>query len=151
MTFIRYPSSSPRIAKFILAMVCLVILVCLSQRAGWSTTCPNSHFSSSDVTSSSSSEVISSARTHDANIVDSSNAAKTELTQDEAANLSEQCEMTDHLLQLHLQSLELGLLYLPFIFILLSLLYIGHTFVPTLTEPIPETRRRHLTLCVFRE
>lgn len=145
-TLVRH--SSPQIAKVALVLVWVVITLCLSQRSGGGSSCPNAaqyseqHPAHSPAQKTTLHKFIqeTATKTSDANsLVESS-----PITQ-------KQCDMSDHLLQIHGQSLELGLLYLPFIFILLSLLCTGHSFVPALTEPIPSTQRRHLTFCVFRE
>ncbi len=148
MTPTLFRHSSPQIAKVALVLVWVVITLCLSQRSGWVSSCPNASHSQQNSAYSPAEQAATiqafiqtkATKTSDANtLVESS-----PITQ-------KHCDMSDHLLQIHGQFLELGLLYLPFIFILLSLLCTGHSFVPALTEPIPSTQRRHLTFCVFRE
>ncbi|MGF1692526.1 hypothetical protein [Photobacterium kagoshimensis] len=148
MTPTLFRHSSPQIAKVALVLVMVVITLCLSQRSGWVSSCPNAaqyseqHPAHSPAQKTTLHEFIQEAATK---IPDASNLTEpSPITQ-------KSCDMSDHLLQIHGQSLELGLLYLPFIFILLSLLSTGHSLVPALTEPIPSTQRRHLTFCVFRE
>lgn len=111
-------------AKWSLWLVMLVIFVCTGQNTGIVSSCPlNSPIS-----------------------IESSDDIPTSFPIAE-----KKCDLTDHLLQLHQQSLEHALLSFSILFLLIAL-YIGAPFlVPILTEPIPPTRRRHLTLCVFRE
>ncbi|MGR5129815.1 hypothetical protein [Photobacterium swingsii] len=156
MTPTLFRHSSPQIAKVALVLVWVVITLCLSQRSGWVSSCPNASHSQQNSALHSEQNPAHSPTTQQPTI---QAFIQTEATETSDANTliesspitQKQCDMSDHLLQIHGQSLELGLLYLPFIFILLSLLCTGHSFVPALTEPIPSTQRRHLTFCVFRE
>ena len=149
MTPTLFRHSSPQIAKVALVLVWVVITLCLSQRSGWVSSCPNAAQYSEQHPAHSPAEQAATIQAFiQANATKTSDAN----TLVESSPITQkQCDMSDHLLQIHGQSLELGLLYLPFIFILLSLLCTGHSFVPALTEPIPSTQRRHLTFCVFRE
>lgn len=111
-------------AKWSLWLVMLVIFVCAGQNTGIVSSCPlNSQI-----------------------IIESPGDLSTSFPV-----VEKKCELTDHLLQLHQQSLDYALVSFSTLFLLIAL-FVGSPFrVPVLTEPIPPTRRRHLTLCVFRE
>ncbi|MCW8328594.1 hypothetical protein MD588_07210 [Photobacterium sp. SDRW27] len=119
------------IARWSLGLVMLVIFVCSGQNTGIVPSCPlNTHSTVELSANDSSSKTIRDT---------------------DSADADKQCELTDHLLQLHQLSFELALISISILFLLITL-FTGHPYrVPVLTEPIPPTRRRHLTLCVFRE
>lgn len=125
-----------QLARYALWLVTLVIFVCSSQNIGFGSTCSLKH---------STDSIVYSAPLSGLN--QSQSSAK---SADDTAIL-EQCSLSDHLLQIHQQQLEQAIV--SFIFIVLTfILFAGPSLItPELTEPIPPTRRRHLTLCVFRE
>lgn len=129
------------IAKWSLVMVWLVIVVCLGQRAGFISSCPMSADNRSSEASlfndqHANAELVSTANTSDSSI-------------DGATD--KQCDMTDHLLQVHQHSFEHALIFISLLIVVLAWLSTMQYRIPVLTEPIPPTRRLHLTLCVFRE
>ncbi|KHT62944.1 hypothetical protein RJ45_14605 [Photobacterium gaetbulicola] len=118
-------------AKFTLLLVLVVIVVCSGQNFGYAATC-ELRASSSDAT-------------------DQATFSDSVTTKAGASSVSDQCSMADHLLQMHKHSVEHAIVSL-FIFILAVLSYAAITkAILVFTEPIPPARRRHLTLCVFRE
>ncbi|MGF1725575.1 hypothetical protein [Photobacterium nomapromontoriensis] len=127
-----------QLARYALWLVTLVIFVCSSQNIGLNSTCSLQQ-SADPISYSMPTQKLehsqSGARSADA----------------DGVAISEQCSLSDHLLQIHQQQLEQAIVC--FIFIVLTfVLFAGPSIVtPKLTEPIPPTRRRHLTLCVFRE
>ena len=111
-------------AKWSLWLVLLVVFVCSGQNTGMVSSCPLYAQTSLD-------------SHHD--LETSSHAVE------------KKCDLTDHLLQLHQQSLDHALISIGILLLLITMC-IGNPFrVPLLTEPITSSRRRHLTLCVFRE
>ena len=118
-------------ARYTLLLVMVVIFVCSGQNFGFATACTlNSSTYETDQPLSAS---IQNQKSSDAP--------------------SEQghCSLADHLLQMHQQSVEHAIVSM-FIVVLALLIYAAVTkATPVFTEPIPPTRRRHLTLCVFRE
>jgi hypothetical protein len=130
-----------RIAKWSLVMVWLVIVVCLGQRAGFISSCPMSADNRSSEASlfndqHANAELVSTTNTNDSSI-DGATA--------------KQCDMTDHLLQVHQHSFEHALIFISLLIVVFAWLSTMQYRIPVLTEPIPPTRRLHLTLCVFRE
>ena len=113
-------------ARYTLLLVMVVIFVCSGQNFGFAAACTlnSSTYESASVQNQQSSD-----------------------------NPAEQghCTLADHLLQMHQQSVEHAIVSM-FIVVLALLIYAVVTkATPVFTEPIPPTRRRHLTLCVFRE
>jgi len=125
------------IAKWSLLLVWLVIVVCLGQRAGFISMCSLNADSRQAVTSAAISDISDLSSTH-------SIANNTSLA-------DKPCEMSDHLLQAHQQPFDYGLLYFSILCWLPIWLYRSQYRIPVATEPIPPSRRLHLTLCVFRE
>jgi len=130
-----------RIAKWSLVMVWLVIVVCLGQRAGFISSCPMSADNRSSEASIINEKTASSKWGSTANTSDSNIDGATD----------KQCDMTDHLLQVHQHSFEHALIFISLLIVVLAWLSAMQYRIPVLTEPIPPTRRLHLTLCVFRE
>jgi hypothetical protein len=130
-----------RIAKWSLVMVWLVIVVCLGQRAGFISSCPMSADNRSSEASIINEKTASSKWGSTANTSDSNIDGATD----------KQCDMTDHLLQVHQHSFEHALIFISLLIVVLAWLSTMQYRIPVLTEPIPPTRRLHLTLCVFRE
>ncbi|MGF1861887.1 hypothetical protein C9J48_05710 [Photobacterium profundum] len=122
-------------------MVWLVIVVCLGQRAGFISSCPMSADNRSSETSIINEKTASSKWGATANTSDSNIDGATD----------KQCDMTDHLLQVHQHSFEHALIFISLLIVVLAWLSTMQYRIPVLTEPIPPTRRLHLTLCVFRE
>jgi len=115
-------------AKWSLWLVLLVVFVCSGQNTGLISSCPLYAQTNTQTSIESPDDVAAPS-----------------------AAVEKKCDLTDHLLQLHQQSLDHTLISFSILFLLIAL-FIGSPFrVPVLTEPIPPTRRRHLTLCVFRE
>jgi len=122
-------------------MVWLVIVVCLGQRAGFISSCPVSADNRSSEASlfsglPANAELVSTPYTSDSSI---------------DGTTDKQCDMTDHLLQVHQHSFEHALIFISLLIVVLAWLSTVQYRIPVLTEPIPPTRRLHLTLCVFRE
>ncbi|MEJ2766406.1 hypothetical protein VV869_20835 [Photobacterium sp. MCCC 1A19761] len=128
----KQPLTRYRSAQWALVLVMLVIFLCSSQRAGLLMACPLKAVAAEHTTDSHSSQKLPH---HDG----------------QSSDVLHSCDLTDHLLQIHQQSLGHALIYTITLLLLLPL-FIGSPFrVPLLTEPIPPRRRRHLILCVFRE
>ncbi|MGR5065152.1 hypothetical protein [Photobacterium sp. DNB22_13_2] len=118
-------------AKYTLLLVLVVIFVCSGQNFGYTTACAVNAQTSSQVSQS----------------VDATSASK----QVNDSTDHSKCSLSDHLLQMHQHSVEHAIVSL-FTVVLALLIYAAVTqATPIFTEPIPPTRRRHLTLCVFRE
>ncbi|WP_211321763.1 hypothetical protein [Photobacterium indicum] len=122
-------------------MVWLVIVVCLGQRAGFISSCPMSADNRSSEASIINEKTASSKWGSTANTSDSNIDGATD----------KQCDMTDHLLQVHQHSFEHALIFISLLIVVLAWLSTMQYRILVLTEPIPPTRRLHLTLCVFRE
>ncbi|UXI04377.1 hypothetical protein [Photobacterium sp. TY1-4] len=128
----NHPLTRYRSAQWSLVLVMLVIFLCSGQRAGLLMACP----------------FKAVAAEHSA---DSYPSQQLQRQDGQSSDVLPSCDLTDHLLQIHQQSLGHALIYTVTLLLLLPLL-IGSPFrVPQLTEPIPTRRRRHLILCVFRE
>ncbi|MFK0573598.1 hypothetical protein [Endozoicomonas sp.] len=122
------------IARRFILLVCMVLAVCLWQRAGFGSTCPlkADHFTSGFF--------FSSEANHPDHQQDASESTDTE------------CELSNHLIQAKSQLIEPGILLIPLLLLILAWLCAGNrTTFPSLTEPIIPRRRHHLVLCVFRE
>lgn len=118
-------------AKYTLLLVLVVIFVCSGQNFGYKTACAVNGLTSSQLSQS----------------VDATSASKQVNDSDDHSK----CSLSDHLMQMHQHSVEHAIVSL-FIVVLALLIYATVTqATPIFTEPIPPTRRRHLTLCVFRE
>ncbi|MCQ1060367.1 hypothetical protein ACQKPX_12835 [Photobacterium sp. DNB23_23_1] len=118
-------------AKYTLLLVLVVIFVCSGQNFGYTTAC-----TANDLPPSK-----------DSQSVDATPASQ----QMKDSAVHGKCSLSDHLLQMHQHSVEHAIISL-FIVVLALLIYAAFTqATPIFTEPIPPTRRRHLTLCVFRE
>lgn len=125
-TDMNYWLNRRKIAKWSLGFVMLVIFVCSGQNISFTSSCPSSyHYGAVSYAND-----LNSAGTMDA---------------------EKQCDLTDHLLQQHQLSFEHALVSFSILFLLIALVTSYLYQVPLLTEPIPPPRRRHLTLCVFRE
>ncbi len=121
------PSKKHNSAYFMLCMVVFVVAFCFSQQAGWRLSCSNSISQKTTEQQIQTNEQSSSPTTE------------------------KKCSLSDHLLQLSQHMLEGLLFVISFILILQIMVLAWYYSVPILTEPIPQTRRLHLTLCVFRE
>ncbi|MBC7004443.1 hypothetical protein BIZ37_17925 [Photobacterium sp. BZF1] len=118
-------------AKYTLLLVMVVIFVCSGQNFGFAAAC-----TLNSSTYESEQSVSASIQNHKSS--------------DDPAEQGH-CTLADHLLQMHQQSVEHAIVSM-FIVVLALLIYAAVTkATPVFTEPIPPTRRRHLTLCVFRE
>ena len=122
-------------ARYTLLLVMVVIFVCSGQNFGFAASCT--------LTSSPGYEVTQGKQA----------VAQHTVTDNSSTDSAEQghCSLADHLLQMHQHSVEHAIVSM-FIVVLALLIYAAVTnATPVFTEPIPPTRRRHLTLCVFRE
>ncbi|PSU34069.1 hypothetical protein [Photobacterium lutimaris] len=118
-------------AKYTLLLVLVVIFVCSGQNFGYTTACAANDLTSSQISLPTDATFVSSQMN------DSTDHSK--------------CSLSDHLLQMHQHSVEHAIVSL-FIVVMALLIYAAITqATPIFTEPIHPTRRRHLTLCVFRE
>ncbi|MGF1684541.1 hypothetical protein [Photobacterium minamisatsumaniensis] len=125
-------------AKYTLLLVMLVIFVCSGQNFGLVTSCNVYGADNAQSTDSYFNTPALSAEIQRS--LDSQSSENTD-----------KCSLSDHLLQLHQHTFEHAIISL-FIIVLTFSVFAGVSrIVPVLTEPIPPTRRRHLTFCVFRE
>ncbi|PSW21885.1 hypothetical protein C9I98_01050 [Photobacterium sanctipauli] len=124
-------------AKYSLMLVMLVIFVCSGQNMGWVTSCSVPSNGTQATDSYFNAPTLSS-------LFQQTESSETGAT-------SEQCSLTDHLLQQHQHSIEHAIVTLLFIVLTFAMFAGVSRIVPVLTEPIPPTQRRHLTFCVFRE
>lgn len=131
------PFSQPRkaaIARQSILLVCMVLAVCLWQRAGLGTTCPINagHYSSGFLFTSEIDQLD-----HQKGATESTDT---------------KCELSSHLIQAQSQLIDLGILLAPLVLLILAWLCSGSQFTfRSLTEPIIPRQRHHLMLCVFRE
>ncbi|UTV29779.1 hypothetical protein [Photobacterium atrarenae] len=126
-----------RCAQVSLLLVMLVVFLCSGQRAGLILGCPF--------------KVAAAVQTAEIGTSHAMAPQHSPTQHKQTTDVEKSCDLTDHLLQLHQQSLGHALLYAVTLLLLLPQL-IGTPYrVPLLTEPIPPPRRRHLTFCVFRE
>lgn len=127
-----------RCAQVSLLLVMLVVFLCSGQRAGLILGCPFKVAAAEQAAETGTLQVMSTLQQSPAQ-------------HKQTTDVEKSCDLTDHLLQLHQQSLSHALLYAVTLLLLLPQLIGSPYRVPLLTEPIPPQRRRHLTLCVFRE
>ncbi|MGR2769783.1 hypothetical protein [Photobacterium ganghwense] len=127
-------------ARVALCLVMIVLFICSGQRMGLVTSCPAKQAAghpSANLVSELSAKATISVQT------------AIQATSDHEPH--EPCSLADHLLQLHQHQLDFAILQSFVIFLAFAILAGPSLITPVLTEPIPPTRRRHLTLCVFRE
>ncbi len=110
-------------AKWSVLLVGLVVVICLWQRAGFSSICPLSADAFEAIQSDNASGSLA----------------------------DEQCDLSDQMLQSQLQSLDQAIFFFPVILLILAWLLFKPTVFLSFTEPIVPTRRQHLILCVFQE
>nr|WP_240537354.1 hypothetical protein [Vibrio sp. CUB2] len=119
--------SQSNIARWTLALVAWVIVICLSKNAGFYQSCP----------------LIGVQVTPE---------HATAQQQKSEKGLAKQCELSEKLIQVsqnHLDSFIVPLFL--FAFVLLSITSTERNAFRHHTEPIPDKYRVHLKLCVFRE
>lgn len=122
-------------ARYTLLLVMAVIFVCSGQNFGFASAC-----------------TLNSSSTHEDTQAKQTVTQHT-VTDNSSTDSSEQghCSLADHLLQMHQHSVDHAIVSL-FVIVLALLIYAAFTkATPVFTEPIAPRRRRHLTLCVFRE
>lgn len=130
-----------RSAQWSLLLVMLVVFLCAGQRAGLLLSCPF------QVAAGEQAAAMDRLQ----GIVASQQLQPSPAQSKQTTDVQQSCDLTDHLLQLHQQSLGHALIFAVTLLLLLPQLIGSPYRVPLLTEPVPPRRRRHLTLCVFRE
>ncbi|MEZ9232544.1 hypothetical protein AB4259_15820 [Vibrio amylolyticus] len=147
------PRHKYRLARWSLAIVWWVVFVCVAQNSGIFSVCQLS-YNLNGSESLQQSVQPSSQQSAQSTVPASYQGSDLDVTTSQAqhSNLSEECELTKHLLNIHQHQVDdYPLIMFLVALFLLSLTVVGRDSYSSLTEPIVPKRRTHLRLCIFRE